>query len=206
MWWQAAWRAGACGGKGGGTAGLNGNTCQPTATDRKQKKIAGGGRGGGWSCERERRRGGCWLNRISLATPSHSPLSPTTTGAGGRESREEGGRWLLRVHSHHLHPLHSCTSSRSDKSRDGIHPHHPHSRPPPLTHPPPPTQQEKTRQQQWGRRKGGWGKMLGRDGWGVGGKLWAGPGVAGAARQADGGSLDEQAHGRHDECAWGWRW
>ncbi|CAI7833891.1 unnamed protein product [Closterium sp. NIES-54] len=57
-------------------------------------------------------------------------------------------------------------------TRDSIHPRHPHSRPPPPTDPPPPTQQEQTRQQQRGRREDGWGNMLGRDGWGVGGKLW----------------------------------
>ncbi|CAI7891615.1 unnamed protein product [Closterium sp. NIES-53] len=86
MWRQAAWRAGACGGKGSGTARLNGSTCQPTAADRKQKKqpVEAGAAVGGATVAAG---GSC---RCMADFCHHLTLPPSVAHAAVRE-RERGG-------------------------------------------------------------------------------------------------------------------
>ncbi|CAI7842774.1 unnamed protein product [Closterium sp. NIES-54] len=84
MWRQAAWRAGACGTSGGGTAGLNGSTCRTTATEIQDKQNGDWGcswryhRSRGWQLQM-RGGGGCFV-RHTLSSSLNRSHPPYTSG------------------------------------------------------------------------------------------------------------------------------
>ncbi|CAI7793395.1 unnamed protein product [Closterium sp. NIES-53] len=70
----------ACGGKGGGTAGLNGSTCRSTTVERYQ---------GNKRCSGERKREG--RDGLLVGHTRHPHISPPSTAEAARGKREGGG-------------------------------------------------------------------------------------------------------------------